>query len=287
MLIIRLMGGLGNQMFQYALYEAFLNKGKAAKIDLSWYTRAREHNGYELSNVFDLTPYLSDYNEAKKIGEVEYDILHRAYRKIFGHKKTNIFQDVDNAIIYDEDIWQLDNCYLAGYWQSEKYFNNIRALLLKKFMFRPISDRVNLDVAEKILKTNSASIHIRRGDYLKESVYGGICTLEYYRKAIECLQSLVKTKLCFFVFSDDIEWCKNNLKIESAFYVGHNKNIASYIDMQLMSMCKYNIIANSSFSWWGAWLNNKTDKIVIAPSRWFNKSKYGREDIVPETWIRI
>ncbi len=124
------------------------------------------------------------------------------------------------------------------------------------------------------------------GDYVNHPIHGGICTMDYYQQAIDIMKSkIVNPK--FFIFSNDIEWCHSHLKLADAVYITGNKGENSYRDMQLMSMCKHNIIANSSFSWWGAWLNNNPDKIVIAPAKWFNDPKINTRDLIPDDWIKI
>jgi hypothetical protein len=140
----------------------------------------------------------------------------------------------------------------------------------------------------KILSTNSVSIHIRCGDYLSPkyiSIYGGICTIEYYKRAISYILQTVDNPV-FFIFSDDIEWTKDNITINNAIFVSNNKGINSFLDMYLMSICKHNIIANSSFSWWGAYLNKNKNKKVIMPNRWFN-SKLPDPNVFDSKWIKL
>lgn len=147
----------------------------------------------------------------------------------------------------------------------------------------------NKIISDEIRKTNSVSLHIRRGDYITSKItnkFHGTCCLGYYKKAMKLINKKVKNPK-YFVFSDDIYWVKKNLEIKNAFYVDDNVGDKSYIDMQLMSMCKHNIIANSSFSWWAAWLNNNPNKIVIAPKKWFNDPGMDTTDLISEEWIRF
>jgi hypothetical protein len=175
--------------------------------------------------------------------------------------------------------------YLDGYWQNELYFKDIEKTIRSDFQFvRPIDER-NKNIAELIKNSNSVSIHIRRGDYINNQLYSGICTEDYYQKAIRFINAKLKNKT-FFVFSDDIQWCKSHFNSDNFHFVQGNEGTNSYKDMQLMSYCKHNIIANSSFSWWGAWLNNNLGKIVIAPERWLNVG-YSTKDLIPEEWIKI
>ena len=146
----------------------------------------------------------------------------------------------------------------------------------------------NADIAEKISQVNAVSLHVRRGDYIsdKKNAFIGVCTLDYYKTAIEKIKTQVDNPV-FFVYSDDINWVKNNLVIDkTAVFVNHNRGQESYNDMHLMSLCKHNIIANSSFSWWGAWLNTSPDKIVIAPKQWFANMQ-DTSDLLPDNWLKM
>ena len=179
------------------------------------------------------------------------------------------------------------NIYLDGYWQNEKYFNDIEKVILKEFTLKNEFLIKNKKLKETIKNTNSISIHIRRSDYIKNKKTNeihGVCTTDYYQKAIKKIIEN-NNNIHIFVFSDDILWAKNNLKFNFpiSFIVG-NKD---YEDLILMSLCKHNIIANSSFSWWGAWLNKNPKKIVIAPQRWFNNLNKNKQNPIPQKWIRM
>ena len=182
----------------------------------------------------------------------------------------------------------MKDAYLNGYWQSEKYFADIRDDLLKKFVFPESKNIKNREVLGDITRDESVSIHIRRGDYLNSQenydLFGGVCSLEYYKRGIEYFRQHYKEAV-FYVFSDDIDWARNNLKAAEFVFVDWNNGKEDYYDMYLMSQCKHNIIANSSFSWWGAWLNSNRDKQVVSPSRWFNK--YQSKDTICEGWLRM
>jgi hypothetical protein len=176
--------------------------------------------------------------------------------------------------------------YLNGYWQSEYYFEPIKGILRKEFTLKEVLIGQNAELAERIKNSNSVSLHIRRGDYVdnKEvSEFHGTCSPEYYKKAIEFLKA--KGDLEVFVFSDDIQWAKENLRADKINFVAQNN--PGYIDMNLMALCKHNIIANSSFSWWAAWLNQSPSKIVIAPQKWFADPGRQTPDIYPKNWIKI
>lgn len=261
MIVIKLTGGLGNQMFQYAYGRS---ESIRKKQPLSYYFihhRGDTNRQYEL-NVFNI--------KGKKIDGFYSEIFLKV-----GHILKLSYPHI-----------------ISGYWQSEKYFIKHENEIRKDFQFKKPLDKKNKKVLEQIKNTNSVSIHIRRGDYVsnkKTNQFHGVCSLSYYKEAINYFKKRIENPK-FFVFSDDPEWVKENLKKEGAIYINWNKGEDSYKDIQLMSRCKHNIIANSSFSWWGAWLNDNLEKMVIAPKKWFNDKeaqiKAGGE-IVPKTWIKI
>jgi hypothetical protein len=182
--------------------------------------------------------------------------------------------------------------YLDGYWQSEKYFKGIRNILMKEFSLKNGMPEKMRELSRLINGTNSVSLHIRRGDYFSDprvnSVHG-VCTADYYSKAVDRMASEIDSPR-FFIFSDEPEWVRNNLKINFPMtIVADEFRGESFEELSLMSQCKHNIIANSSFSWWGAWLNAGEEKKVLAPKRWFNEGTvdYDIDDLLPEEWIKI
>lgn len=183
-----------------------------------------------------------------------------------------------------------DNSYLDGYWQSEKYFKDIADIIRNEFIVITGQDEWSRHLAEEIKATESVSIHVRRGDYInniKTSQILSSCSLDYYKTSSGLIATSVSNPT-FFIFSDDMEWVKKNFTINFRhFYVEHNGDESSYMDMYLMSLCKHNIIANSSFSWWGAWLNRNPNKQVIAPARWFQSRKYDVKDLLPASWVKV
>ncbi len=285
MKIVKVIGGLGNQMFQYAFYKSLAEMGHEVKLDLGGFDYYHRHNGYELDKVFNLS-----YKEATR-EEVELFVsgipgVISNIKKRFFNKKAYVERDIS----YKEEVFNIDGeVYYEGYWQSEKYFQCIRDLILKSYKFRVPLDGKNLDVSQKIQTENSVGIHVRRGDYITNydaaRLHGGICDTAYYMRAVKTIGEKVPNPT-YYIFSDDKEWVKENLRIgNNLHYVDWNYGEDSYRDMQLMSMCKHNIIANSSFSWWGAWLNRNPEKIIVAPLRWFNKRE--AKDIVPQNWLRV
>lgn len=286
MIIVKVMAGLGNQMFQYALFRSLLKQGRDAKLDISYYKKFLAHNGYELPRIFNITEYYATKQESSNLGDIRLDIISRIIRKFIYTKKTHIIQNIGEGFGFDPTVLELDNLYLQGYWQSEKYFLFAEDELRRDFTFKKPLDPKNQSIEHLINQSNSISLHVRRGDYVKAPNLGEVCTIEYYRNAINYIKSSLENP-AFFVFSDDICWCKQHLQINNAVYVEGNYGLDSYKDMQLMSSCKHNIISNSSFSWWGAWLNSNKKKIVIAPDKWFKDRKINVKDIIPDTWLKI
>lgn len=285
MLIIKILGGLGNQMFQYAFYKALIEKGYSVKADISDFEGYSLHNGYELKKVFDINIKQSTISENYKVGKLKSKI--DKYLLKWGLKKNYYadFLPID-AITYHPEVFNIkSDMYLWGYWQSYKYFEDIKTKILSDFIFNECLDEKNKMIMEMISNTNSVSLHIRRGDYVDNKIVENICTNIYYKNAVEYIMKNVQNPK-FFIFSNDIEWCKEKFLLDNVVYVD-NSGENSYKDMQLMSKCKHNIIANSTFSWWGAYLNQNADKIVICPNKWFNISAYHMDDIYPEDWIKM
>lgn len=287
MIIVKIHAGLGNQMFQYALYKSLIHMDKDVRLDIDSYQHYNCHNGYELSKIFNVYESFADKRDVNKLSNERYDILTRAIRRYINPKYrnnrvTHYKQEISKSM-YNKQVFDLDNVYLDGYWQSEKYFQHIREEILNDFFFKNRADINNKKYIDIINETNSVSLHIRRGDYISNPLLKDITTTNYYLEAIDYINNFIK-KPVFFIFSDDIDWCKENFKIKDGHLININKGDMSYNDMRLMSLCKHNIIANSTFSWWGAWLNRNKNKIVIAPEIWFSKTDMNSEDIIPKKW---
>lgn len=277
--VIWSLGGLGNQMFQYAFYRTLQLNSNDAYLDISLLKKYPLHNGYELESIFNIKPKIASNTQLYK---TKNSLIFKVLRKL---KLYNAIIIQDGIGFKQEYLMPKNNTYLIGYWQSEKYFIQHAKQIHKDFAF-PSLDPENESIAQMILSTNSVSIHVRMGDYVNHPLHGNICTLEYYQQAISIIKQKINNPM-FFIFSNDIEWCKQNLNIDNGIYITGNNGVDSYKDMQLMSLCKHNIIANSSFSWWGAWLNNNSSKIVIAPSKWFNDTNIYIQDLIPESWTKI
>ncbi|WP_293788902.1 alpha-1,2-fucosyltransferase [uncultured Pedobacter sp.] len=284
MKIIKFLGGLGNQMFQYAFYKSLQNRGIKVYADLSDFEEYPLHNGYELENIFNLKVKIPNKFLLELFRPDQSKWIFRKLKRILNLKNTCRVEE--SEFNFDASFLNNTNNYYSGYWQNEGYFRNIADKIKHEFIFPKIKEIENQTVLQQILNTESVSIHIRRGDYLKDPLLGNICDLNYYEQAISIINLKVKNPR-YFVFSDDIVWCRQNLKLQNITYIDWNDGRNSYLDMQLMSNCKHNIIANSSFSWWGAWLNNNGDKLVIAPKKWVNNINVDDTDICPKSWIKI
>lgn len=290
-IIIKLCGGLGNQMFQYAMGRALsLRSKQSLKFDTSWFSNME---GYT-PRKFQLDVFPVHYNPAaqKEIDSLIYakeNYLHYIFRTVF-HKQRSFAKAYikEPCFTYCKDIKNISfPVYLDGYWQSEKYFSDYRQQILQDFTFPPLPAE-SCHLASKILATPDAvSLHVRRGDYVSNSKKEGIhniCSQKYYNESLLYIKKHTN-KPHIFVFSDEPEWCKSNLEtfnFPTTVVDLHNEKTC-YHDMHLMTLCKHHIIANSSFSWWGAWLSQKG--IICAPKQWFVQKKLREQNPCPENWI--
>lgn len=292
MIIVYLKGGLGNQMFQYAMGRHLAEiHNTELKMDISAY----DYDGpleYFLG-PFNVQQNFASPEEIESLTMIKQNKFQKWCHGLFhNHPKLPRTFIRENHTAFKPRILKLpDNIYLEGYWPSEKYFIDIADIIRSDFTIKTPQTGKNKELAEMIDSKQSVSIHIRRGDYVFDKQTNqthGTCGLDYYHS---CIESLVRSiaEPHFFVFSDDPEWCRNNLQVPyPLIFVSHNDMAHSYEDMRLMSQCKHNIIANSTFSWWAAWLNLNKNKLVFAPRKWFNQEsrKKTSRDIIPEHWIR-
>ena len=265
MIIIRFQGGLGNQMFQYALYLELKYIGKSVKADITTYMTDKDLRKFKLRDVFNVDVDIADKKEIYELAGGEKNYIGGFIRKYL-RRKTYFKEEQLNDY---QVIASLEDAYLDGYWQNEKFFPHVKKILKEKYIFMQQSIKTN-NLYAMIQKEQSVSIHIRMGDYLVyNDVYGEICTKEYYQNAIEYIMEKIDSPI-FFVFSDEPEKAKDFLGNRKAIYV--EKQEDDWCDMYLMSKCKHNIIANSTFSWWAAWLNKNYNKQIISPKKWTNNS---------------
>lgn len=284
MIFVRLKGGLGNQMFQYAAARQLsVMQGVPLKLDISLLQSQladRTKRDFELDkfNIHAEIANLNEIAELKKKTRKNFFQLTQIRERYFGFIKT--FLKTGNTY------------YINGYWQSEKYFENISEIIRNEFVFKkPLVDEYFISLQHQIAASNSVSVHFRRGDYVsdkKTNQYHGTCSIEYYQKAVKLLTERVKNPQ-LFVFSDDILWVKSHFHTEFPVVFVEKSNDTEHSDFRLMSLCKHNVIANSSYSWWAAWLNSNEDKIVIAPKQWYtNKRKQLHSgDRIPKRWLKI
>jgi hypothetical protein len=285
MLIVKLQGGLGNQMFQYAAARSICGN-KPVYFDLNFLSSNTTSTNTLTARHFELAIFnnirLKTANRFMKPLIESRKVFYRYLKRILMPRAVFICQTENNEFINLQAITS-PAIYLDGYFQNEDYFKPIREQLLHDFKF-PAG---NIEKKDAILEAlNPVSIHVRRGDYLRPEVnaFHGTLPLSYYQQAKDKLEMQVSSPH-YFVFSDDPEWCRLNFD-----FLGDKVTIVSeasantWEDMYLMSLCSHNIIANSSYSWWGAWLNNNPNKVIIAPDNWFVSAK---TDIVPLNWIKI
>lgn len=282
--IVWIDGGLGNQMFQYALAMKLMSLGRQVKIDVTKYAEHHVHNDFELDKVFGIECPFASVREIKRLGYRKANHLTEFLKKTPLGKRTIYNHE---SYDFDERVFQLDGYYLEGYWQSEKYFSDIRETILDSYQFPEFPDDARKSLAKEMKDGCSVSVHIRRGDYLQFPAFRNICTEEYYERAMAYFRERFPKKARFYIFTNDFPWAEEHFSGEDCFYIKGNTGAESFRDMQLMSLCRHHIIANSSFSWWGAWLNRNPEKIVIAPEKWVNGQPGEQYDIVPDRWIKM
>lgn len=292
MIISKLTGGIGNQLFQYALGRNLsLKNSTNLVLDITEYTYEKDRR-YSLfpfninattmirkSAINSSRPYYRIKNMVDNYMQPKSIVVNHIKVKCVNEK----FPDFNSKVLESGD-----NIYLKGFWQSEKYFKEIEEILRKDLTLKKKKKHMQ-GIYLEIKRTKSVSIHFRRGDYIHDKYVSrshGICGLDYYREALKILAQKVKDPH-LFIFSDDISWVKSNLisPYPVTYVSQYLKN--DYEEMMLMSECSYHILANSSFSWWGAWLNSNKDKVIISPKKWFKDKLKSTRDLIPESWLRI
>lgn len=274
MVITKLYGGLGNQMFQYAAGLVLSRRlDSRLYVDTTWFSEQKPD--HITKREFELDIFgIKDENLRMK------DII-----KLRIRPPTKLS---DEFFIYlDKFNKTTGNVLLDGYWQNYKYYENYKKTIADIFTFPENKSKKNREMISRIKECQSVAVHVRRGDYVnvkKTNDFHGIATLEYYKSSITRMGKKVN-KPHYFVFSDDLKWCKKTLDFNNeTTFVDFNKGKNSFEDMRLMTLCKHNIIANSSFSWWGAWLNQNEEKIVFAPKKWLNDESFNTTELTPPNW---
>jgi hypothetical protein len=293
MISVCLQAGLANQMFCYAFARGLKAKGLDVYIDQSNF-KPRKEWAFEfvrLQDAFpdiDIKPTNEDKFKYSCITGVKGFLL-RKLANIFGKEKY--IKEPVFGYVPDMEKMATKDCNFIGLWQTEKYFEDCKEDVRKNFTFLPFDEPKNIEVYKKMNSENSIAIHVRKGaDYQKFNLYQGICSKEYYDRSIAYMKECVVDPV-FYVFTDNHDWVKENIKDIEYTLVDWNptSNKRNFRDMQLMSCAKHNIIANSTYSWWGAWLNKNPDKIVIAPEPWFNPDVefYKHNKVASDLWVKI
>ena len=292
-IIAQLQGGLGNQLFQYATARSLaMQKQASLLLDQSWYTQTYE----------DVTPrelHLSDLNTKGAL--ISYQPPFQRPKK--ARRIAQNFWPLNPFILLEQTPYRFDtrlnkspafkqqNLYLMGYWQSYKYFEEIKSLLQKEIRPKKPLNPHYQKYLDQIRSSQSAMVHVRRGDYVNlasAAKIHGFIGLDYYIKGMELLLEK-NSNTQFFVFSDDLEWAKANLPYQEKciFIESLPSNDAVIQELELMTHCQHHLIANSSLSWWAAWLGNNPDGLVICPAKWMNDSALDFNDLLPTEWRRI
>lgn len=301
MIIVRLMGGLGNQMFQYAFAYSLSQKHKTIiKVDTTLLEDRNKpdeivtHRDLLLNKVFNISLNLASNEDVEYFNGKKYN---HWFGKIFNRivlilRKPALVIEKSREF-HPEYLNLKNNICLVGAFQSEKYFKMYASDIRKIFSFKTPILAISSELVTKLQTENSVAVHIRRGDYVTSPLYSttiGALPVSYYNEAIELICEKIKNPI-FYIFSDDLNWCKENLKSENvSFYFVDDEHVGAYAAnyLQLLTKCKHYIISNSTFSWWGAWLSDSdNDKIVIAPKKWFLDTSLDGKDIVPENWIQL
>jgi len=296
MIIVRLIGGHSNQLFQYAAGRSLAEKHRTQLLlDTTWFKEAAE---IDSPREYELGVYPLAAKTTKLKGLSVIDTRQPVGRKTTLLRRLHLGNDIwmhyEHGLGYNDDFFGLpDNTLLNGYWQNQRYFLGVRDHLLKELEPKTKPSTKNQKLIDRMKKTESVWMHIRRGDYVTSKIYNkyhGLKDIAYYKKGLETLIKKLPAErrkhIEIFVCSNDIPWCKKNMKFD--FPVHFVENELGSDDMRVVKHCKHDVLANSSFSWWGAWLNDNPDKIVIAPKQWFNDKQANSEiEIVPPEWIRV
>ncbi|UYO93994.1 alpha-1,2-fucosyltransferase [Pollutimonas sp. M17] len=285
--VVGLSGGLGNQMFQYAAGRALaLRLGVGLELDLSWFAGRKERlyalgafaiNAKTRGTRISLPDFLKRFES-------------RVSRR-WASRRMGVPIYRERHFHFDPAFLGIDRpLYLEGYWQSERYFTDFRAEILRDFSLCEPFPASCLAIEEQMLRAEPICVHVRRGDYVSNPVAAethGLCSLDYYQRGVSTLAAgLARPRA--FIFSDDPDWVREHLKLPvPATIVDVNSGPQAHWDLHLMALCRHFVIANSSLSWWGAWLGRAEDKKVIAPATWFRASVHDTRDLIPEAWQRI
>ncbi|MDN3658332.1 alpha-1,2-fucosyltransferase [Ferruginibacter paludis] len=290
MIVVELQGGLGNQMFQYALgrHLAVLNNAKL-HVDTHYLNARRPRKNFTFRtldlDIFNIEINVAPVPVSKKYGSHK-SIFTKIINRCIQPKPLRLI--AEKEFNFNPSVLSLsDNVYLTGYWQSEYYFTGIEQIIRKDFVLKlPLPEHIQ-NLRAEIETANAVCLHVRRGDFVNTTMHGTL-GMEYYSEAVRLIKEKILNPV-FYIFSDDINWCKKNIVTQGTAVYVDDEFAAEKArgHFSLMTACKHFIIPNSSFGWWAAWLGSYNDKIVIAPKIWFHNSKWDTKDIVPKNWIKI
>ena len=285
MIYARIRGGLGNQLFQYSTARSLADH---MNVELGIDIREFDKNSpYKMSlNQFNLR---ANFNPPDLIKHKRYGMIAYLFDHIRGNQRK-VYKEP--FLMFDKNLFSVtDGTYLKGYFQTEKYFINNKEKIIKDITLIHEPDRLNTVSLKEIQKSKSVSLHIRRGDYVSNKIYNqnhGILDLSYYENAVDYISKKIGNDIRVYAFSDDPDWVYRNLNLPCEVkFINNNSPENSHEDLRLMLNCDHNIIANSSFSWWGAWLNQNPNKIVIYPQKWFGNNQMQNPDIAPSAWLKF
>ena len=278
------MGGLGNQMFAYSFAMALRNLGREVALDTTWYERNRAHNGWELDTIFELDIGECSREERDRLGDLDARFVSRLRRKLFGERRGHFKESGPG---YCRDYLDMrGDAYFDGFWQSPRYHKGIEGEIEATFAFPADLEPEGRACLDRARGRSLVGVHVRRGDYLSSEALFGVCGEAYYRGAIEAILEGARDPLVLF-FSDDLRWCEETISSGlDAVFVDWNRGDEAWRDMRLMTRCDRLVIANSSFSWWGARLG-AAGRPVLAPSRWFGGTLPDNPEICLPGWIRM
>jgi hypothetical protein len=296
MIIVKLISGLGNQLFQYAIARQLAIKNNVSlKLDISFY-RDQSLRSYRLDK-YNISATIADTGDLNNVLGVYTDptVYGKIYRKVEKHlpKQYKRLYKESEWWAYEPELLKItDRTYLDGYWQHYKYYEYLDKRIFDELTLKDAGELSQHTISKAVQQDESSvSIHIRRGDYITDNEANklmGILPMEYYQRAIKHIREKVKTP-SFYVFSDDLDWAKDNLRIDGAVsFADIDNGSKDYLELDLMSKCRHNIMANSSFSWWGAFLNRNADKVVVSPSQWIRQEAINKKTFLHYPgWVKL
>ena len=286
--IVKILGGLGNQMFQYALYTALQRHHPEAAVMADLHTFHGYRRPFQLENAFGIRVQRASYGEVARVAYPYPDFQSwRVGSRLLPKRRTMCVEPRSLAFVPDAVSWQ-GSVYYDGYWQHEAYFSDCRATLLEQFRFPAFDSENNLALAARLRSEETVAVHVRRTDYVGNPMFHDLCASGYYAEAIRHIRQHTGARL-FCIFSDDAAWCKAQLQPlldgTETIFVDWNSGERSVQDMHLMTLCRHHVTANSSFSWWGAWLAAQEEAVNIGPRLWWRQA--GTASPVPTHWLTI